>query len=110
MSEVDAAVAERAEARPTKAETRRRRLTFFWAVAAAIVVIDQVSKWWINASFALSRPYPGQPGPIEAPTPIVGDLVRISKTYNDGALFGMFSSTAMVFAIGSLVVIGFIVW
>ena len=110
MSEAETTTVARADDRSTRAQVRRRRLTFFWVVAAAIVVVDQVAKRWVDASYGLSKPYAGAAGPIVAPTPIIGDLVRISKTYNDGALFGMFSSTATVFAIGSLVVVGFIVW
>ncbi len=110
MSEARGAALHGATSPSAAARTRRRRLTFFWVVAALIVVVDQVTKRWIDASFRLSSPSAAAPGPLVPPTPVIDDLVRISKIYNNGALFGMFSSSAMVFAIGSIAVIAFIVW
>ncbi|HEX5465147.1 MAG TPA: signal peptidase II [Candidatus Limnocylindrales bacterium] len=80
----------------------------FGAVAAAVIVADQLSKRWIDASFGLawtSGPLPG----YAAPTPVLGDLVRIAKSYNDGGIFGLFGSSAPILALASLAVIGFIV-
>ena len=38
---------------------------------------------------------PGRPARA-APTPVIGDLVRIAKTYNDGGIFGLFDAVAPV--------------
>jgi signal peptidase II len=88
---------------------RAQRWWLFAGLAAAIVIGDQVTKRWVDANFArawLTTPIPG----YVAPTPVVGDLVRIAKSYNDGGLFGLFGTTAPVLALASLVVIGLIVW
>ncbi len=88
---------------------RRRRWALFLGLAAAVIVLDQVSKLWVDASFGIaSRAIPaGQPG---GPTEILGDLVRIAKTYNDGAIFGVFEAIAPIMAVLSLLVIGGITW
>jgi len=98
--------------RPTAAAASgdRRHLLLFFVLAIAVFVADQLSKRWVDASFGLSKPSELAPGAVVPPTDVVDGLVRITKTYNNGALFGMFSSTAAVFAIASLAVIGVILW
>ena len=41
---------------------------------------------------------------------VVGTWVRLIFSRNDGALFGLFGSSATLFAIGSLAVLGLIIW
>jgi len=98
--------------RPTAAAAGgdRRHLLLFFGLAIAVFVADQVSKRWVDASFGLSKPSELAPGAVVPPTDVLDGLIRITKTYNNGALFGMFSSTAAVFAIASLAVIGVILW
>lgn len=91
------------------ATRRTRRWIIFGALAGGIVLADQVTKRWIDADFQLaylSTPIPG----LAAPTPVVGDLVRIAKSYNDGGLFGLFGTAAPMLAVASLVVIAVLVW
>jgi signal peptidase II len=73
------------------------------------VVLDQLTKLWVDASFALaSRSVPaGQPG---GPTELVGDYLRIAKTYNDGAIFGLLEAVAPFMALLTLAVIAGIAW
>jgi signal peptidase II len=71
----------------------------FIAVAAAVLVVDQLTKAWIVAAIV--------PG---STVRLVGDLLRLIHSKNDGALFGLFGSAAPVFALASLVVIGLILW
>lgn len=71
----------------------------FFGLAAAIVVADQVLKAWIVPRF-----------PLGEPVPMIGDLVRIWLIHNTGALFGLFRDQAILFAAGSVAVIGLIVW
>jgi signal peptidase II len=97
---------------PERIETtsqRRRRWAVFLGIAVAVLLLDQASKLWVDASFDLaSRAVPaGQPG---GPTELVGDLLRIAKVYNDGAIFGLFEAIAPLMAILSLLVIGGITW
>ena len=70
----------------------------FIGLAAAIVVVDQVTKAWITDALAPD-------GVIR----ILGDNLRLVFTKNDGALFGLFRGQALPFAILSLAVIALIV-
>jgi signal peptidase II len=87
----------------------RRRWALFLGLATAVVVLDQATKLWVDGSFDVaSRSIPpGQPG---GPTEIVGTFVRIAKTYNDGAIFGVFEAISPFMAFLSLLVIAGIAW
>ena len=87
---------------------RRRRWLAFAAIAATVIVADQLTKLWVDANFALAYPQP-IPGFAE-PTPILGDFVRIAKSYNTGGIFGLLGGTAPVLAIASTAVIALIVF
>ena len=87
------------------AERRRRWLTFL-GLAAAVIVADQLSKLWVDATFATASPHGG--GGAQ-PTPVIGEFVRIAKSYNTGGIFGLFGDSAAVLAVASVVVIGLIV-
>jgi signal peptidase II len=87
-------------ATPTRAVAAGRPTwALFMGLAAAIVVVDQLSKVWVTASI--------QQG---SAVRLLGDLVRLIHSHNSGALFGLFGSTAPVLAVASVVVIGLIVW
>jgi signal peptidase II len=86
---------------------RRARLAFI-AIAVAIVVADQIVKAWVDPAFPLASVRAAGGGFAE-PTPLLGDFVRIAKTYNEGGLFGLLGGAAPLFALASLVVIGGIV-
>jgi signal peptidase II len=92
----------------TGAQTRRR-WAIFLGLAGLVVLFDQASKTWVDATFELAsrRVAAGEPG---GPTEMVGDLVRIAKTYNDGAIFGLFNAAAPILAIVTLFVVAGIVW
>ncbi len=86
----------------------RRRWAVFATLAGVVVVADQVSKSWVESSFGLAwteAPVAGW----DAPTPILGDLVRIAKSYNYGGIFGLFGASAPILAVASLAVIALIV-
>lgn len=107
MAEAPASV-EHDEVRETPSGTRRR-WALFLGLAGAVVLLDQVSKAWVDRYFELaSRRIPaGQPG---GPTEVIGDWVRIAKTYNDGAIFGFLDTSAMLMAGLTLFVIAGITW
>jgi signal peptidase II len=88
---------------------RQRRWLLFAGLAVGVLVVDQLTKLWIDANFALASPY-ATPGAGNQPTPIIGELVRIAKSYNDGGIFGIFGSSAPVLALASLAVMAMIVW
>ena len=72
----------------------------FVGLAALVLVVDQLAKAWIVANVA-----PGQSSTSS------GDLRPARSTrQNNGALFGLFGSSATLFAIGSLVVLALIIW
>lgn len=76
----------------------RPRWGIFLPLAAAVVVVDQLSKLWLTGLL--------EPGERRE---VVGDLVRIVHGQNSGALFGLFQDQALLFGLVSLVVIGLIV-
>lgn len=97
--------------RQTRSAARRPRSAswfVFGGLAAVVLVADQLTKAWVDTSFALAAPFAPE-GSAGAPTPIVGDLVRIAKTYNDGGIFGLAGDSAPVLAAASVVVIAIIV-
>jgi signal peptidase II len=105
----EAPPAHRSPGPPESPAQRRRRWAIFLGLAGLVVVIDQLSKRWVESSFEVaSRSIPaGQPG---GPTEVIGSLLRIAKTYNDGAIFGLFGASAPIMALLSLLVIGGLAW
>jgi signal peptidase II len=71
----------------------------FLGLAAIVLIVDQLAKAWIVGNVA--------PGQV---VNVIGDLVRLVFSKNNGALFGLFSSSAILFAMGSLIVLCLIVW
>ena len=71
----------------------------FGGIAAIVLVLDQLTKAWILANIA--------PGQVVS---LAGDWLRLILSRNNGALFGLFASSATLFGIGSLAVLGLIVW
>lgn len=86
--------------------TVRGKWQLFAIVAIVVVLADQLSKLWIDANFVATSVHalPGQP----QPTPVLGEFVRIAKSYNSGGIFGLFGNTAAILALSSTVVIGLI--
>lgn len=87
--------------------TERRRWIVFLGLAAAIIVADQLSKLWVDATFQLASVH-AMPGTSE-PTPVIGEFVRIAKTYNTGGIFGLFGQSATFLAFASTLVVAMIV-
>lgn len=85
----------------------RWRWLVFLGLAAAIVVADQLTKLWIDANFALASVH-RVPGAIQ-PTPVIGEFVRIAKSYNTGGIFGLFGESAQFLALASTLVVAMIV-
>ncbi len=81
---------------------RRGRWALFGGTALAVVVLDQLTKAWVDAGF--ERAADG------GSTELIGDLVRISKVYNDGAIFGFLDASATLMALLSIGVVVGVVW
>jgi signal peptidase II len=93
LSEEQTPVLDSAIARP------RPAWLVFGGLAAIVLIADQLAKAWIVANIA--------PGQV---VDVIGTLIRLIFSRNDGALFGLFGSSATLFGIGSLAVLGLIVW
>jgi signal peptidase II len=70
----------------------------FLGLAATVIVADQLTKAWLASVLA-----PGES------MPIVGDYLRLVHSQNNGALFGLFRDSAVLFGLASTIVIGLIV-
>ena len=70
----------------------------FLGIAATVVVLDQLTKAWLTSFLA--------PGELVS---IIGDYVRLVHGQNNGALFGLFKDSALLFGIVSVGVIALIV-
>ena len=70
----------------------------FLSLAAVVIVLDQLTKAWLTSFLA-----PGQS------VDVIGDLVRLVHSQNNGGLFGLFRGQAVIFGLVSIVVIGLIV-
>jgi signal peptidase II len=70
----------------------------FLGLAAIVAVVDQLTKAWLTSYLA-----PGQS--VE----VLGDVVRLWHSQNNGGLFGLFRGQAVVFGLASLVVVALIV-
>lgn len=81
----------------------------FGGLALLVLVLDQLTKAWVDASFALASPF-AAPGTADGPTAVIGDLVRIAKSYNDGGIFGLAGDSAPILALASIGVIAVIIW
>ncbi len=64
-----------------------------WFTAAAVLVVDQLSKWWAVATLE------GQPD-----REIVGELLRFSFVRNPGAAFGLGGGATIVFSLVAVIV------
>jgi signal peptidase II len=71
---------------PSPAAPRRNLLWVTLAVAAVVVLVDQVTKW-----LAVSHLTPG------VPVQVVGDLLRLNLTENSGAAFSLGAGFTVIF-------------
>lgn len=70
----------------------------FFALAAAIAVVDQIVKRYIVDHYEFNTP-----------VPLVGDWLRVVLIQNSGGLFGLFQRQVQAFAVVSVVVVVFLV-
>ncbi len=81
----------------------------FLGIAVGVIALDQLTKVWVEATFSLAS-VAAPSGSPAAPTPVIGDLVRIARTWNDGGIFGLFGSSATILGLASLAVIVILLW
>lgn len=84
----------------TPAEAPPRRFWLVLVIAVAVILLDQGTKWWAEASL--------EPG---VSVPFIGELIRFQLVYNPGAAFSIGTDFTWIFAIlaalGAVAVVGF---
>jgi len=76
--------------------------TILFAIAALVIITDQITKNYIRNSLELFEYF--------APVPALGDFFTIINTHNTGAAFGMFKDGGGIFTIVAIVVAAAIVF
>ena len=71
----------------------RRPLWIVLGVAAGVVALDQISKWWVQ-----------QVMPSRAPIDVIGDWLQITYTRNPGAAFSLGGSFTVVLSVIAITV------
>ncbi|MBI3242819.1 MAG: signal peptidase II [Chloroflexi bacterium] len=82
--------------------SRNLQHTILFAIAALVVVADQLTKAYIRNNLALFESF--------APIPALGDFFTIINTHNTGAAFGMFKQAGGIFTVVAILVAGAIVF
>ncbi len=75
------------------------RAGVFVACAAAVIALDQLTKWVASSELFLGQP-----------VPILGDLVRFTLVHNTGAAFGLFPGSRGPFIVISVLAIGVVLY
>jgi signal peptidase II len=70
----------------------------FLGIAAGVAIVDQLAKAWLTSFLS-----PGES------IDVIGEYLRLVHGQNNGALFGLFRESALLFGIVSIGVIGLIV-
>jgi signal peptidase II len=76
--------------------------TILFAIAALVIVADQITKAYVRNNLALLESF--------APIPALGDFLTIINTHNTGAAFGMFKQAGGIFTVVAIVVSAAIVF
>ncbi|MDW8107347.1 MAG: signal peptidase II [Armatimonadota bacterium] len=71
----------------------------FWRVAAVVLVIDQLTKFWATASL-----------PVDQSVPVVPPYFYLTLTHNTGIAFGLLEGRGWVTIPLTLAVVGGLVW
>lgn len=76
-----------------------RRLPLALTIAAAVLVVDQATKFWAERTLA-----------GRDPIPVLGDFLRLRLLYNPGAAFSIGTGATWVFTIIAAVAAGWLLW
>ena len=74
--------------------SKQRAILFF--VGGIILILDQISKWWVEANIPLYQTW--------EPFPAQSELFRFTHVPNTGVAFGMFQNGGAIFAVVAIVV------
>lgn len=90
----------KASDRAVRRNRRTLRREALFLIAAAMVILDQLSKHWARSSLILGSPMPFIPG-----------VLQFRLVHNTGAAFSLFTDSTMVLGILSLIVtLGVAAW
>ena len=81
------------------AERRRRLITWTFVLAAAVLLVDQLTKWWAESALVSGG----------APVPLVGELLQLRLIYNPGAALSIATGMTWVLTVVVVVVVVVIV-
>lgn len=76
-----------------------RRLPFALGIAAAVLVLDQGTKFWAERTLA-----------GRDPIPVLGEFLRLRLLYNPGAAFSIGAGVTWIFTIVAAVAVGWLLW
>jgi signal peptidase II len=76
-----------------------RRLPLALSVAAVVLVLDQVTKFWAQRSLAGREP-----------VPVLGEFLRFRLLYNPGAAFSIGEGSTWIFTIAAAVAVVWLLW
>ncbi|MFE7407891.1 signal peptidase II [Isoptericola sp. NPDC057559] len=84
-----------ADVAPVPAERRRRLITWTFVLAALVLLVDQLTKWWAESALVLGG----------EPKPLVGELLQLRLIYNPGAALSIATGMTWVLTIVVVVVV-----
>jgi len=76
-----------------------RRLPLALGIAATVVVLDQVTKFWAVRTLAGREPIP-----------VLGDFLQFRLLYNPGAAFSIGTDATWIFTIAAAVAVAVLAW
>lgn len=84
---------------PVSADRRRRLITWTFVLAALVLLVDQLTKWWAESALVWGGD----------PKPLIGELLQLRLIYNDGAALSIATGMTWVLTIVVCVVVVVIV-
>lgn len=86
------------EARPS-GKVSARAIILLAAIALAVLVVDQLAKWWVIGNL-----------PYRVPREVLGSLLIFQYDRNPGAAFSIGTGSTWIFSIVAVAVLVFVIW
>ncbi|MFE5293545.1 signal peptidase II [Isoptericola sp. NPDC056618] len=84
---------------PVSAERRRRLITGTFVLAALVLLVDQLTKWWAESALVWG----------DDPKPLIGELLQLRLIYNPGAALSIATGMTWILTIVVVIVVVVIV-
>ncbi|WP_430594457.1 signal peptidase II [Isoptericola sp. QY 916] len=84
---------------PVSAERRRKLITGTFVLAALVLLIDQLTKWWAESALVWG----------DDPKPLIGELLQLRLIYNPGAALSIATGMTWILTIVVVIVVVVIV-